>query len=177
MWLFIHAGIKIMPTHLSIKPTSAQATAQCRQAISHYLSQRWPCKMQWWNMWHLAEIRSVWLQSSLRYPLLVEKYTQSKTKVIICGIIGQGQHGRWRSSRSAWSVKVILWVQQPEVKGFPKNSNLGICSKTQHSKHPNSLGPSDTIWRQRSGSILAHVMACCLTAPSHYLKQCSTYHQ
>ena len=32
----------------------------------------------------------------------------------------------------------------------------------------NSLGPSDTIWRQRFGSTLAQVMACCLTAPSHY---------
>ena len=36
----------------------------------------------------------------------------------------------------------------------------------------NSLGPSDAIWWQRSGSTLAWVMACCLTAPSHYLNQC-----
>ena len=36
----------------------------------------------------------------------------------------------------------------------------------------NSLWPGDTIWRQRSGSPLAQVMACCLTAPSHYLNQC-----
>ena len=33
----------------------------------------------------------------------------------------------------------------------------------------NSLWPSDAVWRQRSGSTLAQVMACCLTAPSHYL--------
>ena len=38
--------------------------------------------------------------------------------------------------------------------------------------HLNSLWPSDAIWRQRSGSTLAQVMACCLTAPSHYLNQC-----
>ena len=36
----------------------------------------------------------------------------------------------------------------------------------------NSLGPSDAIWRQKSGSTLVQVMACCLTAPSHYLNQC-----
>ena len=36
----------------------------------------------------------------------------------------------------------------------------------------NSLRPSDTIWRHRSGSTLSQVMACCLTAPSHYLNQC-----
>ena len=36
----------------------------------------------------------------------------------------------------------------------------------------NALWPSDAIWRHTSGSILAQVMACCLTAPSHYLNQC-----
>ena len=36
----------------------------------------------------------------------------------------------------------------------------------------NSLGPSDAIWRQRSGSTLAQVMACCLKALSHYINQC-----
>ena len=36
----------------------------------------------------------------------------------------------------------------------------------------NSLWPSDAIWRHRSMSTLAQVMACCLTSPSHYLNQC-----
>ena len=36
----------------------------------------------------------------------------------------------------------------------------------------NSLGPSNAIWWQKTGSTLAQVMACCLTAPSHYLNQC-----
>ena len=36
----------------------------------------------------------------------------------------------------------------------------------------NSMWPGDTIWRRRSGSTLVQVMACCLTAPSHYLNQC-----
>ena len=36
----------------------------------------------------------------------------------------------------------------------------------------NSLWPSYAIWRPRSGSTLAQVMACCLTALSHYLDQC-----
>ena len=35
----------------------------------------------------------------------------------------------------------------------------------------NSLWPSDSIWWHSSGSTLAQVMACCLTAPSHYLSQ------
>ena len=35
-----------------------------------------------------------------------------------------------------------------------------------------SLRLSNTIWRHKSGSTLAPVMACCLTAPSHYLNKC-----
>ena len=36
----------------------------------------------------------------------------------------------------------------------------------------NSLWPNDAIWQYRYGSTLAHTMAFCLTAPSHYLNQC-----
>ena len=36
----------------------------------------------------------------------------------------------------------------------------------------NSMFPGVVIWWHRSGSTLARVMACCLTAPSHYLNQC-----
>ena len=34
------------------------------------------------------------------------------------------------------------------------------------------MWPCDSIRRHRTGSTLAHVMACCLMAPSHYLNQC-----
>ena len=34
------------------------------------------------------------------------------------------------------------------------------------------MGPSDAIWHWRSWSTLVQIMACCLTAPSHYLNQC-----
>ena len=36
----------------------------------------------------------------------------------------------------------------------------------------NSLWLNDAIWRYRSGSTLAQVMACCLREPNHYLNQC-----
>ena len=36
----------------------------------------------------------------------------------------------------------------------------------------NSLWPGDVIWRHVTRSTLDQVMACCLTAPSHYLNQC-----
>ena len=35
-----------------------------------------------------------------------------------------------------------------------------------------SLRPSDDTWQHWSWTTLAQVMACCLTAPSHYLNQC-----
>ena len=44
-----------------------------------------------------------------------------------------------------------------------------IPSRSQWVK---SLWLSDAIWWQRFGWTLAQVMACCLTAPSHYLDQC-----
>ena len=45
-------------------------------------------------------------------------------------------------------------------------------SKRISPKMINLLRPSDAIWRHRSWSTLAQVMACCLTASSHYLNQC-----
>ena len=34
------------------------------------------------------------------------------------------------------------------------------------------LWPGDAIWQHRSGLPFTQVIACCLTAPSHYLTQC-----
>ena len=47
-------------------------------------------------------------------------------------------------------------------------NNISVKKETD----VNSLRPSDAIWRQWSWTTLAQVMACCLTAPSHYLNQC-----
>ena len=46
-------------------------------------------------------------------------------------------------------------------KHWPKLFKLTECG----------LVSNDPIWRHRSGSMLAQVMAWCLTAPSHYLNQ------
>ena len=60
------------------------------------------------------------------------------------------QRCRWGSSKFRLLVWVYLWW----------------------SYRVNSLWPSDIIWCHRSGSTLTQVMACCLMAPSHYLKPC-----
>ena len=52
---------------------------------------------------------------------------------------------------------------------------VGICAIIRwhmQLRGINSVWPSDAIWRHRSGLTLAQVMACCLTALSHYLSQC-----
>ena len=46
-----------------------------------------------------------------------------------------------------------------------------LIATMQSSDCVTSLGPSDTIWWQRSMPTIAQVMACCLMAPSHNLKQ------
>ena len=69
---------------------------------------------------------------------------------------------------TSWLVRGIHW----SLGGFPSQraSDMKLCYFLWCQF--NSLWPSDAIWRHRSGSTLAQVMACCLTAPSHYLNQC-----
>ena len=56
-----------------------------------------------------------------------------------------------------------------------QNLNQSLCHnelKQFITSRETSSGPSDAILRQRSASTLTQVIACCLTAPSHYLNQC-----
>ena len=59
-------------------------------------------------------------------------------------------------------------------KTWPFHSCLDVLTlAVKYKNHFNPLWPSDAIWRHRYGSTLAQVMACCLTAPTPYLNQCS----
>ena len=60
----------------------------------------------------------------------------------------------------------------PNHWSYLKNCLFKSPIKSPRGQWVNSLWHSDTIWRHKSGSTLAQVMACCLTAPSHYLNQC-----
>ena len=59
----------------------------------------------------------------------------------------------------------------PGAKLAPGYLQPSCCHIMEH--NINSLWLSDAIWQHRSGSTVAQVMACCLTAPSHYLNQFS----
>ena len=81
----------------------------------------------------------------------------------------------WRPSISIWPSQT--WLRSTcrkrcrKMRGWRGSSiNQSIVSVILSAV--NSLWPSDAIWRQRSGSTLAQVMAWCLTAPSHCLNQC-----
>ena len=90
-----------------------------------------------------------------------------------------------------WDWFQILWVMEATVawKNVPYcwfySDNVGVearislanwrccssCGSLRRHVIISSLWPSDAIWWQRSESTLAQVMACCLTAPIHYLNQ------
>ena len=73
----------------------------------------------------------------------------------------------------AWEMKVDICVHNTCI--YVVIVHVTLVAKawtTILAPYLNSLWPSDTIWHQGSGSTLAQVMACCLTAPSHYLNQC-----
>ena len=52
-----------------------------------------------------------------------------------------------------------------------KRYNSSVLAYELHPLSVNLLWPNDAIWWQKTESSLAQVMACCLTAPSHYLNQ------
>ena len=75
--------------------------------------------------------------------------------------------------QSFWSsiIESHMWVSNMNVEINRRTILLGF-SHIDSLNLINSLWPGDAIWRHGTRSILTQVMACCLTAPSHYLKQC-----
>ena len=68
--------------------------------------------------------------------------------------------------------EVLSKIQNLIQENASQNIVCEITAILSRGRWVNSSGPSDAIWRCRSGSTLAQVMACCLAAPSHYLNQC-----
>ena len=66
---------------------------------------------------------------------------------------------------------IFICMNSPTCYQYISPEAAGKVNLVWEDKHGlfNSLWPSDTKWWQRSGSTLAQVMACCHTAPSHYL--------
>ena len=71
------------------------------------------------------------------------------------------------------SIEVMAWCHQA-ISHYLSQRRPDLSHRSNQQRI-NSLEPNDTIWWRKTGSTLAQVMACCLTAvtaPSHYLNQC-----
>ena len=123
----------------------------------------------------------------------VKSYDGISWHFVIVNSLWPGDTVRWH--RSGWTLVQVMACCLPAPNHYPNQCWLIIIEVLWHSADDNctgnvqdiypclraasprgcwvnSLWPSDAIWRQRSGSTLAQVMAWCLTAPSHYLNQC-----
>ena len=78
---------------------------------------------------------------------------------------------QWHRSVSTLD-QVMDWGYTTQVITYVDLSRKMSWSIRLRAQDINSLWPSDTIWQHKSESTLVKVMACCLTAPSHYLNQC-----
>ena len=90
--------------------------------------------------------------------------TLSKHDITILVIISHGNRSLTSYGLCQTFLKLKLKVQvcRPSCK---HTTNHYVKLKV------NSLWPSDAIWWHKPGSILAQILACCQTAPRHYLNQ------
>ena len=90
---------------------------------------------------------------------------------------------KWQSALSIKLYASFLYTELVKHNGYSTKLMCTVAHYTSFAQSAclaalccdfsvNLFWPSDAIWRQRSGSTLAQVMACCLMAPSHYLNQC-----
>ena len=103
--------------------------------------------------------------------------------------MGQGQQScqKWKKSKKLFkSSRVDKNLRPPPAvayepvqkhkvtPGIPGWLNYisKISFKFPMGQWVNSMWPGNSIWYWRCCSTLVQVMACCLTAPSHYLNQC-----
>ena len=108
-----------------------------------------------------------WMQGVTRFR---EKYRALRHHV--CKNSRNGWAKKWgltcdRDISNSTIYTTAIYREYTVLKSCFKQSIYSLyCSQI------NSLWPRDTIWRHRSRSTLAQVMACCLMATSHYLNQC-----
>ena len=120
-------------------------------------------------------LMSIMLQHIANFQRLV---VEKKTPVTrVGGTISTAHSPYWEGDRStAWGCikrahyMLSIWEEEPDNN--KKNAGLSTCRSLSIHCLFNSLWASDAIWRHRSESTLAQVIACCLKAPSHYLNPC-----
>ena len=136
--------------------TLVQVMIWCRQAASHYLSQCWPRFLLPYGV-----TRPRWVNSFSCCRKAPSHYLNQYWLII----------SKPRSSDIDLRT-IQLQTYEPSITKFClKMTYLNLHAVSQ-GQWVNSLGPNEAICRWRSWSTLVQVMACCLTAPRHYLNQC-----
>ena len=101
----------------------------------------------------------------------------NKSKLRIIGFCERKQrwpvYSRHKGASNAESV-FMPWRHHESNSSWPFRRRLDEKYEyfTLYIWLVNSLWPGDVIWRHKPRTKLAQAMACCLTAPSHYLNQC-----
>ena len=117
-----------------------------------------------------ADILTLYMTASS--PIMILTMWDSHVSSLFSSLMSRDAY-MCRQTVSPLLIPVMSWSQtgdKPLPEPMMEQNLLTFESKCKISF--NSMRPSDAIWRQRTGSTLAQVMACCLTGPSHYLNQC-----
>ena len=164
-----------MPLELTDdKSTLVQVMAWCRQATSHYLSQRWPRSMS-----PNGVTRPQWVECKRPLGSMASMCsTNSKvgSDIIICQVALSHYLNQHCFIINEILLHEFIWSQfhRRYLSGYNAFETT-ICKISVVLFRPqcvNSLWPSDTIWQHEPQSTLVQVIACCLMASSHYLNQC-----
>ena len=77
---------------------------------------------------------------------------------------------------ASYNRPICTWNRTLVIACWAPSSYISCCQLDRSFRLVGvySLWPSDDIWQHRSISILAQLIACCLTAPSYYPNQCWT---
>ena len=121
--------------------------------------------------WYL--MRSFYILHSTQGWDISTNYDQKRDDIFQQIIIKRGMRYFNKSlSKKRWDISTNHYQKRDEIfQQIIIKRGMRYFNKSL-SNIVNLLWPCDTIWRHRSGSTLAQVMACRLTAPSHYLTQC-----
>ena len=170
-----------------------------RNSIANALELRLSCTNP--SLWDITSALYCWCNIHTCFVIEVIEVTLKRLRLLLCrfsfltpksAIFAASADLRsifssaptWRLERAcrnwaAHSSDVTFFSRWVNSKGtYTTTSQVAPVSWIQKhqwltEKEPlNSLWPSDAIRLQGTESTLAQVMACCLTAPSHYLNQC-----
>ena len=135
------------------------------KAVISSLVMRWRYHSLVLNHWDALEldlccINSLWA----REPIFLPRSGSALAQIMACCLTAPSHY-----LNQCWLIICRAMCHSPTGNS---TENVHESNHAFENYTFNSLRPSDAIWQHRSGSTSAQVMACCLTAPSHYLNQC-----